>query len=293
MKFITTIFFISLSASAAEVCTYKGKPTWEGKTGIVKCTNFRGIPVREFQVKAGKPDGLEKKFLENQLIGIAWYEAPAIVPSMEIGFDDYGNVALITCGKKAYTDDDAKYCGFKGPYEHSFKNFKGELSKKARYINGEIVDFTTFFASGKIKEQMKLRDNTKKTTVYHEDGTISAEAIEINKTPVWEKEYYTENRLKSESVFQAEGEDMYLVRKKYHKNGVLEEEGKLHAATNWSKEYVVGELKRYHKNGQLSSRETYDKKGDLEGASTFFDDDGKAVLKRQFSQNKLMKEEKL
>ncbi len=292
MKYLfTSILFVS-SVFAAEICRFDGKDTWEGKTGLVTCTNFRGILVKDFQIKDGKQDGLERKYLEGKtVIGIAWYESPRREPRMEIGFDDYGEVQLITCGPKAYTDIDAKFCGFKGIQELKFTNFKGQLGKKARYLNGEIIELVTYFSSGKLKDEMKILGDQKKTTIYHEDGTLAAEAVEMYKKPVWEKEYYTENRLKSESQFKSEGEDLYLVRKKFYKNGKLQEEGALSASTTWSKEFYMGELKRYHENGQLSSKESYDKKGDLDGESIFYDNAGRVLIKRKFSHNTLMQED--
>ena len=291
MKISFLLALVSFSAFSAEVCTYKGKPTWEGKTGLVKCTTFQGTPIKEFQIKAGKQDGLQKTFYDGKVSSIAWFESPKYEPSMEITFNDYGDVERITCGKVAFTDQDKKFCGFEKPHEIIFKNFKSEVARKVIYKDGVIVYLETYFSSGKLKEKMTLEGNVKKTTIYHEDGTLSADSFEKDEKPVWEKEYFTENRLKTESNFIPEGANFILGRKKYWKNGKLQEEAQLVPAGSWSKEFYVGEVKRYHENGQLSSQENYDKRGDLEGISTFFDDDGTVVRKRTFSKNKLMKEE--
>jgi antitoxin component YwqK of YwqJK toxin-antitoxin module len=291
MMYLLGFLFISSSVFSAEVCTYKGKSTWEGKTGLVKCTNFQGTPKREFQIKGGKQDGLQRSFYDGKIVGVAWFESPNYEPAMEITFDDYGNVATITCGKKAYTETDKKLCGFDGPYEISFNNFKSQLAKKVIYKDGVIISLETYFSSGKIKEKMKLEGNLKSTSIYHEDGSLSAESLEKDERPVWEKEYFTENRMKSESNFIPEGANLVLQRKKFYKNGKLQEEAQLSPAGSWSKEHYVGIVKRYHENGQLSSQENYDKRGDLEGLSTFFDNDGRVVRKKIFFQNKLIREE--
>lgn len=239
--------------------------------------------------------GLVKSFYRTgkQLRSISWIEKAGRSPLMHIAFYDNGSIEEIKCGEKAYAEEDARLCGFNGPHEITFKNFKGDIVRKEIYEKGKLINLVTFYSSGKVHQEAVVVGEEKKMKVFFEDGQLQTEAVELKRKPVWEKEYYFNGKLKTEAVYTVKDEDnTLLTRKTFYDTGKLLQESTLVAAGLWASEFKVGVSKKYHDNGKLESLENYDKFGDLEGESFYYDNRGKILRKRTFARNQLVKEEK-
>ena len=224
---------------------------------------------------------------------ISYVETAGRLPKMNIRFYENGSIEEIKCGEKAYGEEDAKFCGFNAPNEIVFKNFKGDVKRKETYDKGKLVHLVTLYSSGKVHQDAVLVGEEKTMKVFFEDGLLQTEAVELNRKPVWEKEYYINGKLKTEANYTTLGDNTVLTRKTFFNTGKIAQESQLVAAGLWSSEFKVGESKKYHDNGKVESLENYDKFGNLEGESLYYDNSGRLLRKKTFARNKLIKEERI
>ena len=176
-----------------------------------------------------------------------------------------------------------------------FKDDKYEGRVLKYYNNGALEsenDYKAGVIDGKVKtyyqnQNLNLNIDAKndkiegKITQYNQHGYIQTTSDAHN----GEKDgqyiaYFPNGKIRDKGMVKAGKSD--------GKWQYYDEEGHLIKECEFSKGDVIGVLKEYFSNGKLSSQETFDNKGKLNGLQTDYDEDGVKYFEGTFKEDKLV-----